>query len=178
MPIKFGVGIFQKIAGIVSKIGDLAMKETGNILKGMLRAIRLISLNALRLYGILYILPITRNLVIKFMGQIQDFGEKARFYKRSTIDDEKITYHKVVSADSSIDIRERREQLTDATKLQLSRDWGVNGVEVIASRVRIYWLPHHWNFILRCKKTDKSVVISREDFGLDICVADDFEQAK
>ena len=90
---------------------------------------------------------------------------------------EKVTYHKVISNDSSIDIRERRELLSE-DQLKLPHDWGVNGVEVIASRVRIYWLPHHWNFILKCKKTDRSVVISREDFGLDICLCDSFQQAK
>jgi hypothetical protein len=49
---------------------------------------------------------------------------------------------------------------------------------VIVSRVRIYWLPHHWNFILKCKKTDQSIVISRENFGLDISLCETFDEAK
>lgn len=49
---------------------------------------------------------------------------------------------------------------------------------MIVSRVRIYWLPHHWSFILKCKKTDQSILISRENFGLDICLCSSFDEAK
>lgn len=64
------------------------------------------------------------------------------------------------------------------TKLKIPKDWGSKGIDVIVSRVRIDWLPHHWIFILKCKRTGKSVVMSRESFGLDICLCQNFEQAK
>ena len=60
-------------------------------------------------------------------------------------------YHRMSSNDKSVNVEERRERVKDSTQLQLPHNWGAQGVEVIASRVRIYWLPHHWNFILRCK---------------------------
>ena len=46
-------------------------------------------------------------------------------------------YHRMSSNDKSVNVEERRERVKDSTQLQLPPNWGAQGVEVIASRVRI-----------------------------------------
>lgn len=69
-PTSLARGILQKLAGIVKSVGDLLILNLNKLAVNCLRAVKLTSLFALRLYGLLYLIPITRNLVIQFMPYI------------------------------------------------------------------------------------------------------------
>ena len=56
--------------GIIQSIGDLMIVSMSKVTINCLRAIKLTSLYSLRLYGILYMIPLTRNCVIQFMPYI------------------------------------------------------------------------------------------------------------
>lgn len=73
-PTRFASAILQQLGGIIKSMSDLLIVNLGKAAMMCLRALRFTSLFSLRLYGLLYIVPITRNLVVQFMPYIQGFG--------------------------------------------------------------------------------------------------------